>query len=212
MAAQDVLHQIRFYNMVSNHLWFKGSAGYMFETIVLAWLCANSESSRTPAQSASPQLTIPMCQGCCMLSSKEQHDLGDLNDRETPFCVIPVSKAFPSVDAMIITDNHIITIQVTVASKHSVKSTGFLQIVNKFPKGFQMFRKWCHVFVTDRAKNAASLLTTWTERDLELDGDINIPIYSAVLDVNDFCRIQSEEERKESWVCGSRLYVLIETD
>ncbi|KAI0294599.1 hypothetical protein B0F90DRAFT_1919658 [Multifurca ochricompacta] len=59
-----------------------------------------------------------------------------------------VSKALPAVDAMIFTDDHIITIQVTIAPEYSVKSKGLLQIANSLAKGFRQSRKWCHVFVT----------------------------------------------------------------
>ncbi|KAI0294672.1 hypothetical protein B0F90DRAFT_1755457 [Multifurca ochricompacta] len=118
----------KFYNLVSNNLWFKGSAGFMFEMIVLSWLCTNSESKElacTPARSALPQLTIPVCQGWFMLSSKEQSNLGDLNECKRPFCM-------------------------TVASKHGVKSTSFLQIANSLLKVFRKSQRWCHVFVTDK--------------------------------------------------------------
>ncbi|KAI0299681.1 hypothetical protein B0F90DRAFT_602363 [Multifurca ochricompacta] len=218
IVTQDVLQQIEFYNLVSRHPWFRGSAGYMFEMAVLSWLCANSESNElpcTPARSASPQLTIPVCQGWCMLSYKDQHTLKYLTDCKRPFCVIPIpaSKTFPAVDAMIFTDDHIITIQVTITPEHSVKSTGLLQIADSLTKGFRKSRKWCHVFITDRAKNAESLLRRWTEKDVKIkDYDIFISMYSAVLDGKDFCRIKDEEKWKESRVCGSRLYVVIEAD
>ncbi|KAI0299078.1 hypothetical protein B0F90DRAFT_1728893 [Multifurca ochricompacta] len=57
---------------------------------------------------------------------------------------------------------------------------GFLQIANSLAKGFRKSRKWCHVFITDRAENAESLLRKWTEKDLKTkDYDIFISIYSA---------------------------------
>ncbi|KAI0294309.1 hypothetical protein B0F90DRAFT_1821336 [Multifurca ochricompacta] len=147
IAAQDLLPQSKFYFGVSHHSWFKSSAGYMFDMAVLSWLCVNSESKEltcTPARSASPQLTIPVCQGWCMLSYKDPDTLKYLSDCKRPFCVIPIpaSKAFPGVDAMIFTDDHIITIQVMIAPEHSVKSRGLVQIPNSLAKAFRKSRKW----------------------------------------------------------------------
>ncbi|KAI0294669.1 hypothetical protein B0F90DRAFT_1670381 [Multifurca ochricompacta] len=49
------------------------------------------------------------------------------------------------------------------------------------------------------AKNAEIWLKRWTEDDLKLnEGDIFIRMYSAVLDVKDFCRIQDEQQWKEA--------------
>ncbi|KAI0293027.1 hypothetical protein B0F90DRAFT_189955 [Multifurca ochricompacta] len=222
IAAKDKQEQLNFYHLVSNHPRFKGSAGYILEMVVLSRFCVGSGSKEltcTPARSRSPKLTIPVCQGWCMLSYKEEHKLGYLNSLKQPFCVIPASKTFAAVDATIFTDNRIITIQVTVASEHSVKERGFRQIANSLPKKFRELRKWCHVFITDRAKNAESLLRKWKKDDLEvrlMDEDdpkgkqaennpkvketIRILMYSAVLDVKEFCTIRDEEEWKESRV------------
>ncbi|KAI0290087.1 hypothetical protein B0F90DRAFT_1789308 [Multifurca ochricompacta] len=100
---------------------------------------------------------------------------------------------------MIFTDDHIITIQVTIAPEYSVKSKGLLQIADSLAKGFRQSRKWCHVFVTDRAENAESLLRKWTKKDVKIkEYDIFISIYSAVLDGKDFCQIKDEESGKKN--------------
>ncbi|KAI0298440.1 hypothetical protein B0F90DRAFT_1669030 [Multifurca ochricompacta] len=172
IAAKNQQEQINFYKLVSHHQWFKGSAGYILENVVLSRLCADPESKGlpcTPARSDLPQLTIPACQGHLNLSYEEQHSLEYLNRIRRPFCVIPTSKTSATVDATIFTDRHIITIQVTVASEHSVKETGFGQIANSFPKTFRQSREWCHVFVTDEAENAKSLVKNWTSDDLRID-------------------------------------------
>ncbi|KAI0294300.1 hypothetical protein B0F90DRAFT_1927907 [Multifurca ochricompacta] len=54
----------------------------------------------------------------------------------------PSRKHFPGVDAMIFTDDHIITIQVMIAPEHSVKSRGLVQIANSLAKAFRKSRKW----------------------------------------------------------------------
>ncbi|KAI0290075.1 hypothetical protein B0F90DRAFT_1789240, partial [Multifurca ochricompacta] len=45
---------------------------------------------------------------------------------------------------------------------------GLLQIADSLAKGFRQSRKWCHVFVTDRAENAESLLRKWTKKDVKI--------------------------------------------
>jgi hypothetical protein len=109
----------------------------------------------------------------------------------TPFGWIPASRSFSSIDAIICTDRHIITVQVTVASSHTAKLEGFASIKASLPSQFQKSRKWCHVFLSDDAEKARRL------RSAKYSGmkKENISIYSGVLDFSR-SRVTSDQVRK----------------
>jgi hypothetical protein len=77
-----------------------------------------------------------------------------------------------------------ITIQVTV------KPDGFDRLKHHLSVRFQNAIAWCHVFVTDCSENAESL----RKQNHQVAKDMNISIYSAVLDVS-ACSIRSEDLR-----------------
>jgi hypothetical protein len=100
-------------------------------------------------------------------------------DSHTPFGWVPASRTFPTFDAVICTDKNIITIQVTVSSEHTMERDGFDRLKHRLPVKFQRTRTWCHVFVTDCPEKADSL----RKQHHQVAKDMNISIYSAVLDV-----------------------------
>jgi hypothetical protein len=103
------------------------------------------------------------------LMSLKKASLGKL-----PVCLLPTSKAFVAVDAIILTKDSIITIQVTISDKHSAKS-GFDDVEEA---GIRKGRSWCHVFITDNDRRAESLRGQ-TLGDLPKD----ISLHSAVFDI-----------------------------
>jgi hypothetical protein len=109
-------------------------------------------------------------------------------DFEPPFGFLPASRTFPSFDAVICTDEHIITIQLTVSPTHTMKPDGFERLKQYLPTNFEKARTWCHVFVTDRNANATSL----RKENHKVAVDKNISIYTAVLNVP-ACKFSPED-------------------
>src|SRR6266571_7772227 len=95
-----------------------------------------------------------------------------------PLCLLPTSKSFPSADAIVITDEFVITIQVTVSDQHSTKGSGFTDIKKLIPHGLRR-DNWRHVFITDDDDDRAVSLRNQTLRGLPED----ILVYSGVFDI-----------------------------
>jgi hypothetical protein len=106
-------------------------------------------------------------------------DFKKAKDSDTPRCWVPQSRAFPSFDAVICTKEKIITLQLTVASTHTMKPDGFERLKENLPEIFENKRSWCHVFVTDLEKNPISL----RQQNHGIAVEKNISIYTAVFDV-----------------------------
>ena len=219
-AAADVEAQkrINFYLEMSKEPMFGVARGKLFERFVLTWLSSGSSVSLPCAPSSKhPSLarpvSIPSCR--CQDQQKICGSLTDLqktklDNKKLPFCFLPSSKSFATVDAIIFTKQLIITIQVTIASSHDAKSTGFSQIKEKLPKvpkadGRRRRNQppWCHVFITDDEEKAKSL------RDQNLTGlPSHIHIYSAVFDTSKL-QVASKrmmEQLVEAEVRGSAAY------
>ena len=109
----------------------------------------------------------------------EDSNFQKARDSDTPFGWMTASRMFPSFDAIICTDKNIVTIQLAVSSKHSMKAEDFKRLKYNLPAEFEGNRNWCHVFVTDREEKAVLLRKQYQEVALER----NILIDSAVLDV-----------------------------
>ncbi|KAI0291640.1 hypothetical protein B0F90DRAFT_362523 [Multifurca ochricompacta] len=154
--------QLEFYNLISNHKYFRGSAGFMFGMFVFAWLSSQGhpngqELDCTPMDSDSPPLTIPVCGGWSPFPSNPK----DLVNHMMPFCLKPDAKNFPTVDAIICTAKHLITVQTTISATHSAKLEGFHLVYDGLPAKFRNNRMWCHVFVTDKEESAQKLRDQW---------------------------------------------------
>lgn len=65
-----------------------------------------------------------------------------MKDNEIPFGWIPPSQAFPTVDAVVCTesDQHIITIQVTISPDYDAKLGGFEDLEKNIPEEFRRNR------------------------------------------------------------------------
>ncbi|KAH9051098.1 hypothetical protein EDB87DRAFT_1836808 [Lactarius vividus] len=177
-AGAEAHKRIEFYRIISTQAAFKGSAGDMFEGFVLSWLYAGSnvEPLRCSA-TGQPQLEIPACGEEKTTFFGGKNSLGKVKWDKLPLCLLPTVRNFPTANAIVVTEEFIITIQATVSYKHKVKNEGFKKI-NELLSPHVKRKKWCHVFVMDGDRMAASLLN----QDLA-----NIPkhvvIYSAVFDI-----------------------------
>ncbi|KAH9172974.1 hypothetical protein EDB89DRAFT_1905677 [Lactarius sanguifluus] len=143
-------------------------AGAMFEGFVLSWLYArpNAEPLRCFATNQA-DLEIPAC-------GKDQTTFIDRNSTlstkdvngcdKPPFCLLPKPKNFPTADAIVITDEFVITIQVTVSNQHGAKKDGFDEIKKIIPASLRtqknkpkQYKPWRHVFITHSDNEAESL-------------------------------------------------------
>ncbi|KAI0294602.1 hypothetical protein B0F90DRAFT_1821170 [Multifurca ochricompacta] len=187
-GGRTVEKQLEFYNLISSHKHFRGSAGFMFEMFVYASLSSKGHSTGeglvcTAVHSNSPSLTIPVCGGWSPFTSNPE----DVGDHETPFCLKPDAQNFPTADAIICTNEHVITIQATIADTHSAKVTGFYQVFDGLPPKYRNNRTWCHVFVTDKGGTAKNLRDQWRRKPitrLSVEGGENnlvVHFYSCVL-------------------------------
>jgi hypothetical protein len=185
VAVATVHKRINFFQTLSRQPMLSGAVGTLFERFVLCWLASGSGSLQCTAKhTASHDLEIPACpteNQRVFLSSKTT--LKDAKVTLLPSCFFPASQTFPTVDAIILTNDCLITVQVTISSEHSAKKAGF-DIVRE--SGIRARKKtnrkgdrsWCHVFVTDEESKAKSLRE---QNRKELPEDISI--YSAVFDV-----------------------------
>ncbi|KAH9171303.1 hypothetical protein EDB89DRAFT_1117820 [Lactarius sanguifluus] len=159
-AAAGALAQkrIEFFRTISTQPAFKGSAGDMFKGFVLSWLYAGSnlEPLRCFA-TGQPVLEIPACGKEKTTFFGSKNGLGNVKWDELPLCLLPTVKNFPTADAIVITDESIITIQATVSYQHGAKEVGFTKIEDLISSHVTR-DKWFHVFVTDDDDAAASLL------------------------------------------------------
>ena len=118
-------------------------------------------------------------------------DFQKARDSNTPFGFLPASRTFPSFDAVICTDKNIITIQLTISSRSTVKPDDFKRLKHYLPVTFERARTWCHVFVTDHNEDAILLL----KRNHDVAVEMNISIYSAVLDIP-ACNFSPEDVKR----------------
>ncbi|KAH9003452.1 hypothetical protein EDB86DRAFT_2362458 [Lactarius hatsudake] len=176
-AGAEAQKRIEFFQTISTQPAFKGSAGDMFEGFVLSWLYAGSNLG--PLRwfaTGQPILEIPACGKEKTTFFGSKNGLTNVKWDELPLCLLPTVKNFPTADAIVITDESIITIQVTVSYKHKVKEVGFTKI-EKLISSYVTRDKWFHVFVTDDDNTAASLLNQYLPEVPE-----DVVIYSAVFD------------------------------
>ncbi|KAI9433100.1 hypothetical protein BJY52DRAFT_842799 [Lactarius psammicola] len=180
-AAADAKAQERidFYQTISTQPGFMAAAGEMFQGFVLSWLYARSGVPPIRCISTGmPDLEIPACGVNQTTFFGSKGGLTKVNgDRKDPLCLLPTSKNFPFADAVVITNECIITIQVTVSHWHTANESGFTYIKNLLPS-FLKRNKWRHVFITDNDDKAVSL------RNQTLSGvPEDAVVYSGVFDI-----------------------------
>jgi hypothetical protein len=206
IASIDAARQVAFYSEASGHPYFRSAFGYVFKKFFYIWLSSdpkNEISCTARPGSAVPTRTTRSSKG--KSTARDPVELRHLrpvgldkvivhggdagekcyksaNEHQTPFAWIPASRSDASFDAVICTDTHIITIQVTVAAKHDIKDKGLESLTNNLPPGFQKDRSWCHVFVTDRNDAAAKL----GGKNYPVPDKMKILIHTAVLNISHF--------------------------
>ncbi|KAH9000046.1 hypothetical protein EDB92DRAFT_2079954 [Lactarius akahatsu] len=213
--AQD---QIKFFQMISTYPSFRGPAGKMFEGFVLSWLYArpNAEPLRCFATNQA-DLEIPACgrEKTTFFDRKSGLRLKDVNGHKPPFCFLPNAQNFPTADAIVITHDFIITIQVTVSNEHGANVDGFEEIKKLIPASLQKNpsqkknkrmkdKPWRHVFIT-HSDNRAEFL-----RNQNLPGlPDGVLVYSGVFDIlrSGVTRKHVEafnEKKNGKWVLAAR--------
>ncbi|KAH8986501.1 hypothetical protein EDB83DRAFT_2683759 [Lactarius deliciosus] len=156
-AGAEAQKRVEFFRTISTQPAFKESAGDMFEGF--------------------PILEIPTCGKEKTTFFGSDNGVENVNWDELPLCLLPTVKNYPTADAIVITEESVITIQVTVSYKHKAKGTGFTKI-EKLISSHVTRDKWFHVFVTDDDDAAASLRDQYLP---EVPQDV--VIYSAVFDI-----------------------------
>ena len=205
VAKIDVAKQVLFYNQAGSHPSFRSTFGYFFKIFYYIWLSSDPDdpdnklsctaSPRSVRSVRSTRSTTRQQKSLYLQSvgyknvivhggeaGKDGYESAD--QHPLPFAWIPASHLDASFDAVMCTQNDIITIQVTIAATHSVEATGFKWLQSYLPKKFKDSRRWSHVFVTDNEDTAAKLRRKkYTVAD---ETGISINIYTAVLDISLF--------------------------
>jgi hypothetical protein len=198
-AELDVAQQSQFFNEISAHPWFKGSAGYVFEKFVHVRLLTNLSSKpleAIPARPGLPRLIIPACKNVIPLGGLSR--LKEANKYTLPFYWRPTSQSFTSVDAVICTKPDILFVQSTVAPKHGAKPEGVDNILDHLPVKFRDARNWCLIFITDTEERATALRK---QKFKELK---NMRIYSCVFKIGQSALTSEERTLLEELTVSRR--------
>ncbi|KAH9030527.1 hypothetical protein EDB85DRAFT_1429344 [Lactarius pseudohatsudake] len=192
-AERDRAIRLSFYKQISGHAWFSTSAGRIFETHVLIWSRYSSAENClpcTPAVEASPLLSIPAC-GKNMEFFSKAEDLKDMVDEhERRRYLVPVSQTFPTLDAIFITHESVITVQMTVSSKHDAKKVGFDKVYKNIPSSVLAKRRKCHVFLAD-TEDKANLLRE--QKLTDLPKNMVIHVYSSFVSIEELDPMLTQE-------------------
>ena len=182
-ANLDHLMRETFYKQISGHTWFGASVGRIFETSVLLWLRHAPQGTSLPCHPAKaeyPVLNIPVCRENIAFFSNVV-DLGKVDQNETGLCLVLASQTFPSMDTIIITEESVITVQMTIAHTHDAKPSGFRDVYRSFTDEFRSKnRGQYYVFLTD-TEDKAALLRNQTQVDQQL-AKMGIQLYSAFIE------------------------------
>jgi hypothetical protein len=194
-AQQTNVAQLAFYRTIHGHPWFSSPAVKMYEIHVLLWFQYSQDKTFWPctgADTAFPQIQLPACPGNLMFFT-EVEELQDIKEPESrcPLCVVPTSATFPSFDAFVLTDDAIITLQITISGRPDTKKQGFQDLHKNLPADFLAKRSQrYHIFIAEEEDNA---------KKLREQSHTHIPkdtfVYSAVIPVKDLGSIPVTEER-----------------
>ncbi|KAH9001047.1 hypothetical protein EDB92DRAFT_2847 [Lactarius akahatsu] len=191
-ARHDHATRVTFYKAISRLSLFSSPAGQMYEINVFLWFrhARNTDFLRCTSSTTGLPLAIPACPGNLRFLSK-LNELHEMYERGRPICWVPISGTLPTLDAVVLTYDSLITVQITIASKHSANNLAFEDVYRNLPRRLKT-KPWCHVFISDSDYNAKSL----REQDLTIPEGTHI--YSAVVDVE---KLDSEivtEDRVEA--------------
>ncbi|KAH9077651.1 hypothetical protein EDB83DRAFT_2345111 [Lactarius deliciosus] len=192
-AERDRAMRLSFYKQISGHAWFSTSAGRIFETHVLIWSRYTSAGdclTCTRAVEASPLLSIPACGKNMEFFSKAEDLKNMVDDHERRKCLVPVSQTFPTLDAIFITHEFVITVQMTISSKHDAKQIGFDKVYQNLPSSVVAKRQKCHVFLTD-TEDKANLLRT--QKLTDLPKKMVIQVYSSFVSIEELDPMLTQE-------------------
>jgi hypothetical protein len=194
-ARRDSAARRCFYKAMSGHAWFSASARHILKSSVLLWLRHPPARARAylrcvPAVDGSPRLVIPACKDKMEFFTKAE-DLKLVDQRNLPQCLVFVSQAFPTLDAIVITTNSIITVQVTIDSAQDANESEFQKVYSNLPSSIRIGRTRCNVFVTDSEDKAKSL----REQQLTIPTDIHV--YSASVDIGQLDSIVTDRHMEE---------------
>ncbi|KAH9026490.1 hypothetical protein EDB85DRAFT_1979187 [Lactarius pseudohatsudake] len=196
-AAADADARDQFFHRMSTEPELRAPARKMFGGFVLCWLYAhpNVEPLRCFATDQ-VDLEIPACGQEQTTFFDSMNDLRTMNGDQPPFCLLPKRPDFPNADAVVITDEFVITIQVILSNWHEAKGRDFDEIKELIPPRLRR-DKWRHVFITN-SYNRASLP--------ELPK--NLVVYSGVFDIDrsGVTRKHMEALNEEKLVSGSWLH------
>jgi hypothetical protein len=205
-AKLELVRQSHFFALISQHPWFKGSAGNFYEKFVHVRLTAHPSAEPLigiPADNKLPQLVIPVCTQRIPLGGLSR--LTKANKYKLPFYWRPTNQSFTSVDSILCTETEGIFIQSTVSPEHDAKAEGIQAVHDSLPKGFWTKRKWAFVFITDTDENAVKLRSQQLK---DLPQDINV--YSCTFKIGQ-SELTSRELAvlEEATVTGYSMYMPI---
>ncbi|KAH9064626.1 hypothetical protein EDB87DRAFT_1598434 [Lactarius vividus] len=192
-AERDRAMRLSFYKQISGHAWFSTSAGRIFEAHVLIWSRYASAEDCLPctrAVEASPLLTIPSCGKNMEFFSKADDLKNMVDEHERRKCLVPVSATFPTLDAIFITHEFVITVQMTIASEHDAKKIGFEKVYKNLPSSVLAKRQKCHVFLTD-TEDKANLLRR--QMLTEIPKKLAIHVYSSFVSIEELDPMLTQE-------------------
>ncbi|KAH9035043.1 hypothetical protein EDB85DRAFT_1889544 [Lactarius pseudohatsudake] len=117
-----------------------------------------------------------------------------VDEHEHQKCLVPVSATFPTLDAIVITHEFVITVQMSVASRGDADNIGFEKVHDYLPSKVLATRQWCHVFLTDTG-DKANLLRRQTLT--EIPEKMEIHAYSAFVNIEELDSILTKERVEE---------------
>ena len=193
-AQQDQAVRYSFYRTIRGYSWLAAPAGHIFEIHVLLWLWhlqSYSYLQCTGAKGNSCILGALMSQGNLKFFFKAE-ELKNIGEPGKPICLVPTSPAFPTLNAIVLTGNAVITVQITIALKHDAKQEEFDLVYRNLPPDLLAKRpNRYHLFITDKEINAKSL----REQD-----DTQIPngthVYSIAIGVESLDSMTSVTEER----------------
>ncbi|KAH9062578.1 hypothetical protein EDB83DRAFT_2675344 [Lactarius deliciosus] len=177
--------RVEFYDSLRLDKSFRSTAEHIQKSYLFAELSNYSDSMPTlwtpchGTASEAPVLKIPLCPKHRSITLT---DLSSMRDMEmprlrTPFCLLIEPLAGAAVDAIVCSDDAIITFQVIVSYPHDTSLGGFEHIRSQFPALFtgEEARRWCHVFVATNTKDEETLRDDLKEVP---PTDLNVTIYT----------------------------------
>ena len=161
-AYAELKHDARysFYKTFRGAPWFRGPAGELYKIHVLLWFLHTRAEETLPCTGAVarfPELKLPSCPKDPKFFYKPE-ELSELSEPGQPKCLIPTSRIFPALDAVILTTNAIIMVTTILSPTHDAKEEGFGLILQNLPPDLLRKRpNRYHLFITDTETNAKSL-------------------------------------------------------